>query len=65
MLQDGGTHRRPFKFPPDHIVDIEEAAMGWVLRLHGDEKNSTGSTNHIPDWPPFFTHGSFLSSLPQ
>ena len=23
--QDGGTHRRPF--PPDHIVDLEEAAM--------------------------------------
>ena len=20
-------------FPPDHIVDLEEAAMGWVLRL--------------------------------
>ena len=30
-IQDGGTHRRPF--PPDHIVDLEEAAMGWVLRL--------------------------------
>ena len=29
--QDGGIHRRPF--PPDHIVDLEEAAMGWVLRL--------------------------------
>ena len=26
------NHRRPF--PPDHIVDLEEAAMGWVLRLH-------------------------------
>ena len=25
------AHRRPF--PPDHIVDLEEAAMGWVLRL--------------------------------
>ena len=25
--------RRPF--PPDHIVDLEEAAMGWVLRLGG------------------------------
>ena len=21
-------------FPPDHIVDFEEAAMGWVLRLN-------------------------------
>ena len=21
------------RFPPDHIVDLEEAAMGWVLRL--------------------------------
>ena len=30
-IQDDGTHRRPF--PPDHIVDLEEAAMGWVLRL--------------------------------
>ena len=30
---DGGTHRRPF--PPGHIVDLEEAAMGWVLRLNG------------------------------
>ena len=28
---EGGTHRRPF--PPGHIVDHEEAAMGWVLRL--------------------------------
>ena len=31
-IQDGGTHQRPFL--PDHIVDLEEAAMGWVLRLH-------------------------------
>ena len=23
----------PRPFPPDHIVDLEEAAMGWVLRL--------------------------------
>ena len=30
-IKDGGTDRRPF--PPDHIVDLEEAAMGWVLRL--------------------------------
>ena len=30
-IQDGGTHRRPF--PPDHIVDLKEVAMGWVLRL--------------------------------
>ena len=34
-IQDGGTHRRPF--PPDHIVDLEEAAMGWVLRLRATE----------------------------
>ena len=30
-FQDGGAHRRPF--PPDYIVDLEEAATGWVLRL--------------------------------
>ena len=29
--QDGGTHRR--LFPPDHIVDLKEVAMNWVLRL--------------------------------
>ena len=23
----------PRPFPPDHIVDLEETAMGWVLRL--------------------------------
>ena len=31
MYSSGGTHLKPF--PPDHIVDLEEAAMGWVLRL--------------------------------
>ena len=31
MFQEGGTHQKPF--PPEHIVDLEEAAMGWVLRL--------------------------------
>ena len=23
----------PKTFPPDHVVDLEEAAMGWALRL--------------------------------
>ena len=36
-VQDGGTHRRPF--PPDHIVDLEEAAMGWVRRLVSDSND--------------------------
>ena len=45
-IQDGGTHRRPF--PPDHIVDLEEAAMGWVLRLghnHGIGRPTISQTH--------------------
>ena len=36
LIKTGGTHRRPFS--PDHIVDLEEAAMGWVLKLYNDRQ---------------------------